>query len=110
MMWRMCEQPSFHALYVILVVFDLVLLCYVRYPNVNNNFTKYTILFHTILNVLFFVETILKLLAYGFRKFVDVRMNIVDALVTLVFITAFSIDMTRDGYFFEQPSKFYWTK
>lgn len=109
LIWRTCEQPSFSVFYVMLICFNIFLLCYVRYPATEGSFTSYTLLMHILINFLFFIEITLKLIAYDFNTYLANRLNISDFFVTLFFMVAFTLDTSMNGFFSYDVQKCLWT-
>lgn len=86
-----------------LICFNIFLLCYVRYPATEGTFTSFTLLMHILINFLFFVEIILKLIAYDFNTYLEFRLNISDFFVTFCFIVALIVDTSLNGVFSYDP-------
>ena len=76
------RQPLVHNLYG-LIFFNLLILC-MSYENSSNDYILFLKINNKIVTILFTVEFLLKLIAYGFKSFFYVSWNIFDFVLVLI--------------------------
>jgi hypothetical protein len=110
LMWRTTEQPLLKLIYVILIGCNVYLLSYFGYPVATEEAMDNTMMYHFLLTIFFFVEIVLKLLAYTMKEYFGSYLNLADMLCTFLFFVALVIDCSYAGQFTLQYCELYWTQ
>ena len=109
LMWRTTEQPLFKLIYVILIGCNIYLLSYVGHPEATEDAMDNTMMYQFLLTICFFVEIIIKLLAYTGKAYFGSYLNWTDLLCTFLFFVSLTIDCSYAGQFTTKYSELYWT-
>ena len=93
--WRMAIHPSFQAIFLLGTIINLYVLSKVHFTGDKAEMEK-TIEFQLkcliALNLLYFIEIVVKLTAFDVKAYIASRMNILDFLLCLLFSGSFITD------------------
>ena len=94
-MWRMAIHPTFQAIFILATLFNLYVLSLIHYHDDMEEMEK-TIVFQLkcleLLNVAYFIEIVIKFIAFDLKTYFKSRMNIMELILFIIFLITFILD------------------